>query len=67
MTDFSKGRDERLARLPISFDSQKYKVLRILPAGQFNPPRLARINRDASRRLLAVQGDALIYGRYLVV
>jgi hypothetical protein len=44
----------------------KYKVLRISPAGQFIPSRLARINRDASRCSLAVKGDALIHGPNLV-
>jgi hypothetical protein len=45
---------------------QKYQVLRIVPAGQFIPSRLARINRDTSRRSLAVKGDALIHGPNLV-
>jgi hypothetical protein len=44
----------------------KYKMLRISPAGQFIPSRLARINRNVSRRSLAVNGDALIHGPNLV-
>ena len=31
----------------VSLDSQKHKVLRILQAGQFNPPHLTRINKDS--------------------
>jgi hypothetical protein len=49
-------RDNVWGPLPSSISIfRQYKVLRILPAGQFNPPRLARINKDASRCSLAAK------------
>jgi hypothetical protein len=61
------SRSEALASSPIvSLDLQKYKVLRILQAGQFNPPHLTRINKDSLRSALAVKGDVLIHGPNLV-
>jgi len=43
------------------------KVLRFLQAGISNPPRLFRINRDLPfGSFLAVKGEALIHGPYLV-
>jgi len=46
--------------------SMKYKVLRILPAGQYYPSRLTRINKDLSPSSLATKGDVLIHRPKLV-
>jgi hypothetical protein len=45
---------------------QKYKVLRISQAGQFNPPHLTRIKKDSLGSAFAVEGDVLIHGPNLV-
>jgi hypothetical protein len=46
--------------------SMHYKVLRILPAGQFYPSRPIRINKDLSPSSLATKGDVLIHRPILV-